>query len=123
MTDSNTRGRRKVRVGVVVSDARDKTVTVEVPNQMSHQRYDKVVRRSTKFHAHDEANDAKLGDTVRIMETRPLSKQKRWRGGSRGEGQMIQQESRLKVADNTGAREVLCIRSGGLPVAMPGWAM
>ncbi len=79
MTDSNTRGRRKVRVGVVVSDARDKTVTVEVPNQMSHPRYDKVVRRSTKFHAHDEANDAKLGDTVRIMETRPLSKQKRWR--------------------------------------------
>jgi small subunit ribosomal protein S17 len=46
---------------------------------MSHPRYDKVVRRSTKFHAHDEANDAKLGDTVRIMETRPLSKQKRWR--------------------------------------------
>jgi small subunit ribosomal protein S17 len=64
---------------VVVSDARDKTVTVEVPNQMMHPRYDKVVRTSTKFHAHDEANDAKLGDTVRIMETRPLSKQKRWR--------------------------------------------
>jgi small subunit ribosomal protein S17 len=79
MTDSNTRGRRKVRVGVVVSDARDKTVTVEVPDQMMHPRYDKVVRTSTKFHAHDEANDAKLGDTVRIMETRPLSKQKRWR--------------------------------------------
>jgi small subunit ribosomal protein S17 len=79
MTESNTRGRRKVRVGVVVSDARDKTVTVEVPDQMMHPRYDKVVRTSTKFHAHDEANDAKLGDTVRIMETRPLSKQKRWR--------------------------------------------
>jgi small subunit ribosomal protein S17 len=79
MTDSNTRGRRKVRVGVVVSDARDKTVTVEVPDQMMHPRYDKVVRTSAKFHAHDEANDAKLGDTVRIMETRPLSKQKRWR--------------------------------------------
>ncbi|HSK06767.1 MAG TPA: 30S ribosomal protein S17 [Acidimicrobiia bacterium] len=79
MTVDSTRGRRKVRVGVVVSDARDKTVTVEVPNQMMHPRYDKVVRTSTKFHAHDEANDAKLGDTVRIMETRPLSKQKRWR--------------------------------------------
>jgi small subunit ribosomal protein S17 len=52
---------------------------VAVPKQMSHPRYDKVVRRSTKFHAHDEANDAKVGDTVRIMETRPLSKQKRWR--------------------------------------------
>jgi small subunit ribosomal protein S17 len=79
MTDISSRGRRKVRVGVVVSDSRDKTVTVEVPNQMSHPTYDKVVRRSTKFHAHDETNDAKLGDTVRIMETRPLSKQKRWR--------------------------------------------
>jgi small subunit ribosomal protein S17 len=79
MTVDSTRGRRKVRVGVVVSDARDKTVTVEVPNQMMHPRYDKVVRTSTKFHAHDEANDAKIGDTVRIMETRPLSKQKRWR--------------------------------------------
>jgi small subunit ribosomal protein S17 len=79
MIESSTRGRRKVRVGVVISDSREKTVTVEVPNQISHPRYDKVVRRSTKFHAHDETNDAKLGDTVRIMETRPLSKQKRWR--------------------------------------------
>jgi len=79
MTVDSSRGRRKVRVGVVVSDARDKTVTVEVPNQMTHPRYHKVVRTSTKLHAHDEANDAKLGDTVRIMETRPLSKQKRWR--------------------------------------------
>jgi len=73
------RARRKVRVGVVISDARDKTVTVEVPTSFKHPRYDKVVRRSTKFHAHDEANDARLGDTVRIMETRPVSKQKRWR--------------------------------------------
>ena len=73
------RARRKVRVGVVVSDARDKTVTVEVPTSLKHPRYDKVVRRSTKFHAHDEANDARMGDTVRIMETRPVSKQKRWR--------------------------------------------
>jgi small subunit ribosomal protein S17 len=73
------RSRRKVRVGIVVSDARDKTVTVEVPSSFKHPRYDKVVRRSTKFHAHDEANDARTGDTVRIMETKPLSKQKRWR--------------------------------------------
>jgi small subunit ribosomal protein S17 len=79
MTDDMTRSRRKVRVGVVISDARDKTVTVEVPTQMAHPRYDKVVRHSSKFHAHDETNDAKIGDTVRIMETRPLSKQKRWR--------------------------------------------
>lgn len=73
------RTRRKVRVGVVVSDARDKTVTVEVPTSFKHPRYDKVVRRSTKFHAHDEANDANVGDTVRIVETRPLSKTKHWR--------------------------------------------
>mgnify|MGYP006201053645 CR=1 FL=1 len=60
------RAERSVEVGVVVSDARDKTVTVEVPNQMMHPRYDKVVRTSTKFHAHDETNDAHIGDTVRI---------------------------------------------------------
>lgn len=73
------RARRKVRVGVVISDARDKTVTVEVPTSFKHPRYDKVVRRSSKFHAHDENNDAGIGDTVRIMETKPISKQKRWR--------------------------------------------
>ncbi len=73
------RASRKVRVGVVVSDARDKTVTVEVANSSRHPRYDKIVRTAKKYHAHDEANDANLGDTVRIMETRPVSKQKRWR--------------------------------------------
>lgn len=73
------RARRKMRVGVVISDARDKTVTVEVPSSYKHPRYDKVVRRSAKYHVHDEANDARAGDTVRIMETRPLSKLKRWR--------------------------------------------
>jgi len=76
MTD---RARRKVRQGVVVSDARDKTIKVEVPKSFTHPRYDKVVRRSSIFHAHDELNDAREGDTVRIMETRPVSKQKRWR--------------------------------------------
>ena len=79
MADSEARNRRKVRVGVVVSDSRQKTVTVEVPSSSRHPRYDKIVRRSTKFHAHDEENDARIGDTVRIVETRPLSKQKRWR--------------------------------------------
>ena len=73
------RARRKLRVGVVISDARDKTVTVEVPNSSKHPRYDKIVRRSSKFHAHDENNDAHVGDRVRIMETKPISKQKRWR--------------------------------------------
>ena len=79
MTEVSQRGRRKVRIGVVISDARDKTVTVEIPNASKHPRYDKVVRRSTKLHVHDDANDARVGDTVRIMETRPISKQKRWR--------------------------------------------
>lgn len=79
MADNTIRASRKVRVGVVVSDARDKTVTVEVASSSAHPRYDKVVRTDTKFHAHDESNDAKVGDTVRIMETRPMSKQKRWR--------------------------------------------
>jgi len=79
MAENETRNRRKVRVGVVVSDSRDKTITVEVPNLTAHPRYDKVVRRSTKFHVHDETNDAHVGDTVQIMETRPVSKQKRWR--------------------------------------------
>ena len=73
------RATRKTRVGVVVSDARDKTITVEITQSMRHRRYDKVVRSRKQFHAHDEANDAKLGDTVRIVETRPLSKTKRWR--------------------------------------------
>ncbi len=79
MADNQDRKNRKVRVGVVISDARDKTVTVEVPNLRAHNRYDKIVRRSTKFHVHDETNDAHVGDTVQIMETRPISKQKRWR--------------------------------------------
>jgi small subunit ribosomal protein S17 len=76
---TSDRGRRKIRVGVVVSDGRDKTITVEVPTSFSHPRYDKVVRRSAKFHVHDEGNEARVGDTVRIMEVRPVSKQKRWR--------------------------------------------
>ena len=79
MTDSSERGRRKTRVGVVVSDLRDKTVTVEVRNSARHPRYDKTIRRSVKLHAHDEANEAKVGDTVRVIETRPLSRTKRWR--------------------------------------------
>ena len=79
MADKETRSRRKVRVGVVVSDSRDKTIAVDVPNLTAHPRYDKVVRHSTRFHVHDETNDAHVGDTVQIMETRPVSKQKRWR--------------------------------------------
>ena len=73
------RGRRKVRTGVVVSDARDKTVTVEIARSTRHKLYQKTVRSRTKLHVHDEENDARAGDTVRIMETRPISKSKRWR--------------------------------------------
>ena len=73
------RGRRKDRRGVVVSNAMDKTIVVRVDTAAPHPRYKKVVRRSTKFHAHDEGNVAKPGDFVRIVETRPLSATKRWR--------------------------------------------
>ena len=64
---------------MVVSDAMDKTIVVKVDTVKAHPRYKKVVRRSTKFHAHDEQNAAKIGDLVRIVETRPLSKRKNWR--------------------------------------------
>ncbi len=73
------RNARKVRQGIVVSDARDKTVTVEIVDSVRHPKYGKVMRRTKKFHVHDETNDARSGDTVRIVETRPLSKSKRWR--------------------------------------------
>ena len=73
------RGRRQERRGVVVSAAMDKTIVVRVDVVKSHPRYKKVVRRSQRFHAHDEQNQAKAGDIVRIVETRPLSKTKNWR--------------------------------------------
>jgi small subunit ribosomal protein S17 len=73
------RASRKSRVGVVVSDTRDKTITVEVLDSKRHPKYGKTVPVRKRFHAHDEQNDANLGDTVRIEETRPLSKTKRWR--------------------------------------------
>ena len=73
------RGKRKGRTGRVVSDKMDKTVVVEVRDAASHSTYKKIVRRNKRLKAHDETNSAGLGDTVRIMETRPLSKTKRWR--------------------------------------------
>ena len=72
-------GRRQERRGVVISDKGEKTIVVKVDVIKLHPKYKKVVRRSVKFHAHDEANTAGVGDTVRIVETRPLSKTKRWR--------------------------------------------
>ena len=73
------RGRRKVRTGVVVSDKMDKTVLIRIDRQVRHSVYGKIVKRSSKIAAHDETNDAHMGDTVRVVETRPLSKSKRWR--------------------------------------------
>ena len=76
---ASERNSRKVRVGVVVSDKPDKTVIVKVERRFSHPLYGKGVARSQKYYAHDEKNEYKIGDTVRITETRPLSKLKRWR--------------------------------------------
>jgi small subunit ribosomal protein S17 len=73
------RNRRKERVGLIVSDSADKTVTVSVEALVRHPMYKKRVRRSRKFMVHDERNEARVGDTVRIVETRPLSARKRWR--------------------------------------------
>ena len=70
---------RKTRIGTVVSDKMDKTVVVSIERRVKHPVYGKMVRRTKRLKAHDEKNDAKTGDTVRIMETRPLSKDKRWR--------------------------------------------
>ena len=73
------RNRRKTRDGVVVADRADKTVVIRVARQFRHPLYGKQVKRSARYHAHDETNEYQVGDRVRIMETRPLSKLKRWR--------------------------------------------
>ena len=78
-TSGADRASRKVREGIVTSVAMDKTAVVAVESRKPHPRYGKTMARSTKFYVHDEANDAREGDRVRIMETRPLSKSKRWR--------------------------------------------
>ena len=76
LTDRNL---RKTKVGIVTSNKMDKTITVKVERKVKHPLYGKFVKKSTQFHAHDEKNECSIGDTVRIMETRPLSKTKRWR--------------------------------------------
>jgi small subunit ribosomal protein S17 len=75
----STRGDRKVRMGVVVSDKMDKTVVFEVERKTQHPKYKRVIKRTTRFKAHDENNECKIGDKIKVMETRPLSKDKRWR--------------------------------------------
>jgi small subunit ribosomal protein S17 len=78
-TQATDRNSRKTRIGKVVSDKMAKTVVVSIERRVQHPVYGKMVRRTKKLKAHDEQNEAKTGDTVRIMETRPLSKDKRWR--------------------------------------------
>ena len=75
----NTRTLRKTRVGKVVSDKMDKTIVVAIETSVKHSLYNKIVRRTVKFKAHDENNECRVGDKVQIMETRPLSKDKNWR--------------------------------------------
>ena len=76
---SEVRGMRKTRVGVVVSDKMDKTITIAVKYRVRRPLYGKIMNRTTKIKAHDENNECGIGDTVRVMETRPLSHDKRWR--------------------------------------------
>ena len=76
---SEQRGMRKERVGVVVSDKMDKTIVVEIRTRVKHPLYGKIMNRTISFKAHDENNECGIGDTVRVMETRPLSKDKNWR--------------------------------------------
>ena len=75
----NTRNLRKTRIGRVVSDKMDKTIVVAVENRVKHPLIGKIVKRTYKLKAHDEGNECRIGDRVRVMETRPLSKEKRWR--------------------------------------------
>ena len=167
MTGANVNGKRKTKVGRVVSDKMDKTIVVSVERLARHRLYKRVIRLSTKFKAHDELNEARVGDTVLIEESRPLSATKRWRlvevvarageqtpmselvseeeatseaihsaahpgrhrarraptaaddatpsasRRDRGGPGVIQESTRLKVADNTGARTIECIRVMG----------
>jgi small subunit ribosomal protein S17 len=79
VTETTERGKRKVMTGKVVSDKMQKTIVVSIERLVKHATYGKYVRRRNKFKVHDEKNEAKVGDVVRFMETRPLSKDKRWR--------------------------------------------
>ena len=76
---TETRKLRKVRVGKVVSDKMDKTIVVAIEDNVRHPKYGKIIKRTVKIHAHDEKNECQVGDTVSVMETRPLSATKRWR--------------------------------------------
>ena len=94
---------KRILVGTVVSDKTDKTVTVKVERKVKHPLYGKIIRRSKKYHAHDEANEFKAGDTVRIEETRPLSKTKTWKVLDRvaaSKGVAIEADIEVEAAGN-----------------------
>jgi small subunit ribosomal protein S17 len=78
-TSTDVRQARKIREGIVVSNKMEKTIVISIVERVRHPKYAKFIQRTKKLYAHDEANDAQVGDRVRVMETRPLSKQKRWR--------------------------------------------
>ena len=118
------RNYRKTRIGEVVSEKMDKTIVVAIKENEKHPLYGKVMKRTYKLKAHDENNTCGIGDKVKVMETRPLSKDKRWRlvevvekakyvRKNRRNSVMVQQQTVLKVADNSGAKEILCIRVMG----------
>ncbi|GDX14500.1 MAG: 30S ribosomal protein S17 [Ilumatobacteraceae bacterium] len=79
MAETTVRNNRKIREGLVVSNKMNKTVVIAIVERVRHPKYDKFITRTKKLYAHDEANDAKTGDKVRVVETRPMSKTKRWR--------------------------------------------
>ncbi len=79
MEQNIVRNLRKIRTGVVTSNKMDKTITIAIERKVKHPLYGKFVKKTSKFHAHDEKNECSIGDTVKVMETRPMSKLKRWR--------------------------------------------
>ena len=97
---------KKILKGVITSAKNDKTVVVEVTRKFAHPFYGKVIKRSKKYHAHDEKNKFKEGEIIKIIECNPVSKKKRWKV----DRLMIQVQTELNVADNTGARRVECIK-------------
>jgi len=94
---------KRILIGTVVSDKTDKTVTVKVERKVKHPLYGKIIRRSKKYHAHDEANEYKPGETVRIEETRPISKTKTWKVIDRvnaGKGVALEADLEVEAAGN-----------------------
>ena len=110
-TETGNRGDRRVVEGIVLSDVRQKTITVEIKRLVKHARYGKYIFRSTHVHAHDEKNEAKKGDRVEVVETRPISKQKRWR--------LVKIIERAAVFGTLDIKEVDVAQKKQAPVAAP----